>query len=262
MASRSKQKEEARAARLAAEQARQDRSRQQRRLQMLIVAGLAAAAVVAVAILIGTSGGGSKLKTGTQAKHLTSQVSQLLSGIPQSGARLGNPSAPITMVYFGDLQCPVCKDFSLQGGLPDLISKDVRSGKVQIVYKAFETATRDPSTFRTQQVAALAAGKQNHFWDFVELFYRQQGAEGTGYVTNSYLAGLARQIPGLDLTKWGSERTDPSLVDQIVADGRDATSLGVNATPTLIMEGPKGKTQVPQATPSYAQLQQAINEVA
>jgi protein-disulfide isomerase len=262
MASRSKQKEEARARRLAAEQARTERSRHQRRVQMLFVAGLAAAAVVAAAILIGSSGGGSKLKTGTQATHLTSQVSQLLAGIPQSGARLGNPNAPVTMVYYGDLECPVCADFSLKGGLPELIAKDVRSGKVQLLYRSFETATRDPSTFRTQQVAALAAGKQNHLWDFVELFYRQQGAEGTGYVTDSYLNGLARQIPGLDLSKWGSERTDPSLQDQVVADGRAAAAIGVNGTPTLVMEGPKGKSQVPQTVPSYSQLQQAINEVA
>ena len=82
-----------------------------------------------------------------------------------------------------------------QQRLPELVAKDVRAGKVKIVYRAFETATRDPQTFQAQQVAALAAGKQNHFWDYVELFYRQQGAEGTGYVTESYLSGLAKQVP-------------------------------------------------------------------
>ena len=224
---------------------------------------LAAAAVVAVAIVISSSGGSSAgLKTGTQSKQVTGQVNQLLAGIPQSGATLGSPSAPVTMTYYGDLQCPVCRDFTLDGGFPALVSKDVRSGKVKVVYKSFQTATPDPQTFQTQQVAALAAGKQNHFWDYTELFYRQQGQEGTSYVNDAYLTGLAQQIAGLDVNKWHTDRNDPALVSQVVADGRDGAAAGVRGTPTLIMQGPKGKSQVPQAVPTYAQLQQAIQSVS
>ena len=76
------------------------------------------------------------------------------------------------------------------------MANEVRQGKVKVVYRAFQTATPDPATFQTQQVAALAAGKQNHFWDFTELFYHQQGQEQTGYVTDGYLSGLAGQVPG------------------------------------------------------------------
>ncbi len=115
-------------------------------------------------------------------------MQQLLAGIPQSGARLGNPQAPVTLIYYGDLECSACRGFAVDAGLSELIANDVHGGRVQVVYRGFETATRDPHTFQAQQVAALDAGQQNHFWDFVELFYRQQGAEGTGYVTNGYLA--------------------------------------------------------------------------
>jgi protein-disulfide isomerase len=263
MASRSKQKEEARARRLAEEQARAERARRERRLRMLGGIALGAAAVVAVAIVISTSGGGSSgLKTGTQAKQVTNQVSQMLAGIPQSGATLGNPNASVTMTYYGDLECPVCKDFTVSGGFPELVSKDVRSGKVKVVYKSFQTATQDPHTFQTQQVAALAAGKQSHFWDFTELFYRQQGQEGTSYVNDAYLTGLAQQIAGLNISKWKTDRGDPALVSQVVADGRDGAAAGVQGTPTLFMQGPKGKSQLPQAVPTYAQLQQAIQSVS
>ena len=75
-----------------------------------------------------------------------------------------------------------------------------------------QTATREPETFQTQQVAALAAGKQNHMWDFVELFYHEQGEEDSGYVTESYLQGLAaQQIRASNLTAWSSARNDPTL---------------------------------------------------
>ena len=65
---------------------------------------------------------------------------------------------------------------------------------MQVVYRAFETATRDPNVFKTQQVAALAAGQQQKFWNFAELFYHEQGDETTSYVTTSYLDGLAGQV--------------------------------------------------------------------
>ena len=142
---------------------------------------------------------------------------------PGSGATLGNPKAPVTMTYYGDLECPICQDFTLQGGFPQLVANDVRDGKVKVVYKAFQTATHDPNVFKDQQVAALAAGQQQKFWNFAELFYHEQGAEDTGYVTENYLQGLAEQVPGLDLTKWETARNDGALATQVAADVPPAT---------------------------------------
>jgi protein-disulfide isomerase len=264
MASRAKQKEEARAQRLAAEQAAADRGRRQRRLRMLAGIALAAIAVVVVAVVVAVSSNSSSgIKTGTEAQKVQNDVNQLLSGIPQSGSTLGSPSAPVTMVYYGDLECPICRDFTLQGGFQPLVQNEVRNGKVKVVYKAFQTATRDPNTFKTQQVAALAAGRQKHFWDFTELFYRQQGQEGTPYVTEAFLTGLAKQIiPPLNMTQWRKDRTDPALASQVTSEVQEGTAAGVQGTPTLIMEGPKGKAQLPEAVPSYSQLQSAISAVS
>jgi protein-disulfide isomerase len=261
MASRTKQKEEARARRLAEERARLEREQRQRRMWMIAGIVVAAVAVLVVAIAISSGGGSSGLKKGTQASQTSTQVEQLLSGIPQSGARLGNASAPVTMTYFGDLQCPICQQFTLTS-FSQLVSNDVRAGKVQVVYRAFETATPDPQTFQTQQVAALAAGKQNRFWDYVELFYHEQGQEGSGYVTDSYLTGLAQQVPGLNLAAWRTARNDPALVSQVQSDKASGTTQGVSGTPTLIVQGPRGKTAPPSGVPTYKDLEQAIKSVS
>ena len=173
---------------------------------------------------------------------------------------LGNPNAPVTVTYYGDLQCPICRDFTLTGGWPQLVANQVRQGKVKVVYRGAETATPDPTTFKTQQIAALAAGKQNKFWDYVELFYNEQGQERTGYVTDHYLTGLARQIPGLSLSEWQGARNDPALAAQVSADEADASSAGVQGTPTLIVKGPKG--QVAPSSTSYSDIRSAINQVA
>jgi protein-disulfide isomerase len=262
MASRTKQKEEARARRLAEERARADRARRERRLRMLGGVVLGAVALVAVAIAVSSGGKSGGLAKGKTASQTVTVVQALLSGIPQSGARLGDPKAPVTMTYYGDLECPICQDFTLNGGFSQLVSNDVRSGKVQVVYRAFKTATLDPTTFQTQHVAALAAGEQERFWNFTELFYHEQGAEDTGYVTESYLEGLAKQIPGLNLLKWQSDRNSAALANQVQADGASGTKIGVSGTPTLIFQGPKGEATPSSSVPSYSQLEQAVKKVA
>jgi protein-disulfide isomerase len=263
MASRTKQKEEARARRLAAERAEAERKRKQRRIQTTLGIVLAAVAVIAVAIVVSTSGGSSSggIQKGAKLAATQSAVSELLTGVRQSGPVLGNPKAPVTMTYYGDLQCPVCKAFTLQGGWSQLVQNEVKNGKVRVQFKAFQTATRDPSTFVTQQSAALAAGKQDKFWNFMELFYRQQGQEGTNYANEAYLDGLARQIPGLNLSTWRTDRSDSALASQVQSEIQQGKSIGVSGTPTLVFQGPKGQTAL-SGVPSYSELQKSIQSVA
>lgn len=265
MASRTKQKEEARARRLEEERARAEKARRDRRLRT--VGGIVVGAIIVVAALVIINSGGKKggIKTGTEATATANAVDQMFAGIPQSGATLGNANAPVTMTYFGDYECPVCQAFTLQGGFPQLVQNEVRQGKVKVVYKSFCTATcngPNPSVFPTQQVAGLAAGKQNKFWQYTELFYREQGQEDTGYVNEAYLTALARQVTGLNLATWQSDRNDSTLTAQVSSDQTDAKNIGVSGTPTLIFRGPKGQAAPSAAVPSYAQLQQAIKQVS
>lgn len=232
---------------------------------MQMVGGVVVAAIVVVAVAIAISSGGSSsssgLKSGSAASSTASSVQSLLSGIPQSGATLGSPSAPVTMTYYGDLECPVCQAFTLSS-FPQLVSNEVRSGKVKVVYRSFQTATRDPNVFQTQQVAALAAGQQNVFWNYAELFYHEQGQEDSGYVTETYLRGLAQQISGLNLNTWLAARSDPSLASQVQSDVQSGQAAGVQGTPTLIFKGPKGSVSPSAGVPSYSDLQQAIKQVS
>jgi len=162
------------------------------------------------------------------------EIGALLAGLPQSGNALGSPGAPVTLEYFGDLECPFCRDFTLRA-LPSIIQRWVRSGQLRIEYHALETATGDPEVFVAQQVAALAAGKQDKGWDFIESFYRHQADEGSGYVTEAFLDGIASRVPGLDVAQWTSDRTDPALAAEIAGDARTAESAGLGGTPSFLI---------------------------
>ncbi len=162
------------------------------------------------------------------------KIDALLADIPQSANALGEPLAPVTLEYFGDLECPFCRDFSLDA-LPPIIQRWVRPGKLRIKYRALQTATREPDVFVAQHVAALAAGVQGAAWQFVETFYVEQGEEGSGYVTETYLEGIASQIPHLDLPRWATERKNPELAKEIANDAEAAESAGLSGTPSFLL---------------------------
>ncbi|HEY4894514.1 MAG TPA: thioredoxin domain-containing protein [Solirubrobacteraceae bacterium] len=247
---RKQRREQARTQRKALEEAEAADAARRKRLSQL---GIAIAVVVAavVVVLIATGGGKSKTvaPSSPEANTTANAVNAAITGIPQKANTLGSPTAPVTLRYYGDLECPICRDFTL-GALPSIIQKWVRTGKLRIEYLSLETATREQEVFKTQQVAALAAGKQNKMWNYIELFYHEQGEENTSYVTESYLQGLAKQVPGLELAKWTTDRNDATFTNQITSDAQAANNAGFNGTPSFEI----GKTGGPVTKLEYASL--------
>jgi protein-disulfide isomerase len=256
LATRSEQKARARAERLARAEADARAAAQRRRLYLFGAIALVAVVIVAAVIAI-TSGSSSN--SSTSASESAAQVRNQLAGIPQSGRTLGRASAPVTVTLYEDLECPVCRDFML-GGARELVAKDVRAGRVKLVFRSLQTATPDPTTFQVQQQAAMAAGQQNRLWHFVELFYHQQGAEGTPYVTEGYLDKLAREIPGLNYSKWVAARNQGSLASQVTSDESLAKTKGFNSTPTVVVQGPKASPQPVAGAASYSDIEQLVTQ--
>ncbi|HWD86304.1 MAG TPA: thioredoxin domain-containing protein [Solirubrobacteraceae bacterium] len=272
MASRKQQKEEARQRRLEQERARTAQAQRRQRIWMLggVLAAAVVVVVVAVAISLGGTSSAKAPKPGTpQAKQTFSEVSSLLGGIPQSGTTLGNPNAKVTIDYYGDLECPICRAFTLGldgGGFPQMVKDLVRTGKVKVVYLSFCTATctnHSHTLFNQQQVAAYSAGQQKLFWDYADLFYHEQGDETTSYVNTAYLNDLAKQIPSLDLKTWQTDQTDPSLLSQVQGEDSQASKLNLPGTPTLVAIGPTHETLVNGGNfPTYSTILQAVNAVS
>lgn len=263
MASRREQKERARAARIAAEQAATAASARRRR--RIGLGGIVVIALVAVIAISAAASGGSGLQTRQQAAKTYHEVERELAGIPQRGVRLGAPKAKVTMTYVGDLECPYCRVFTTTV-LPAFISHYVRGGTVKMMYRSLCTATchYNPARFVPQQVAAYAAGQQNLFWQYAELFYREQEDESQPYVTEHYLRGLAGQIPGLELGRWLADRKDPAVAAQVeVGQTLMRRERLPEQTPEVLMSGPRGSVYVPlNGTPTLTWLTRAVGRVS
>ena len=205
------------------------------RLLRLTIAAVAVVSLTAVALIATARDSSSPPQPrSARATSIAQGISTLLAGIPQHANVLGNPRAPVTLQWFGDLECPICKEFTL-GALPAIIQRWVLAGHLKIEYRAMETATREPPVFKAQQIAALAAGMQSKMWNFLETFYHAQGEEDSGYVSESYIRGIADQVPGLNVALWEDDRHDPQLAEQLVLDAQAVKRGRFRGTPTFLI---------------------------
>jgi len=215
------------------------------------------ALIVAVAILVAALMVLLSQLGGTAGSSASSEdVGKLYSGIPQNGTILGKSSSPVTIYLYEDFQCPYCGEFSRQM-FPKLVEEYVRGGKAKLI--------SEPLTFLgpdsvVASKAALAAGEQDRYWPYYSLLFENQGEENSGYVTTSFLEGLAQKTPGLNVSKWEATRKENSLESKLYEAQAKARSEGVNSTPTLIFSGPGGQQTIDELR-DYNQISQAIDQV-
>lgn len=197
---------------------------------MAVFSAAALIAVVAiVASLSGSGSGGSG--SGGGGVRAASEVRRLLEGIPQDGFALGDPRAPLALVEFVDLQCPFCAELA-RDALPSLIDREVRARRLRLELRVL--AFIGPDSQRTARFAAAAA-RQDRAWHFVELFFRNQGRENSGYATDEFLRRLGNAIPGFDLRRALAFARTAASEDDLERARAEAQRLGVSATPTLFL---------------------------
>jgi protein-disulfide isomerase len=251
LASRKEQREQARAEREQREAEEQAKAKRKRNL--LLLGGAVAAAAVIVVIAVVVSSGGSSKKGSPEGKAIgADQAAQLLNGIPQNGITLGNPKAPVTLTEFADLQCPFCRDYTIKQ-FPSIVAKYVKTGKVKMVFQNYAFIGPDSLTAAR---AAEAAGKQNKLWNFIDVFYNNQGTENTDYVTDKFLTKIADGA-AVDSKKMLSDRQDPKIDQAIALAQQNAQQAGVNSTPTFILKkgaGPAQKLSADQIDAALAKV--------
>jgi len=149
----------------------------------------------------------------------------LLHGVPQHGAWLGRPSAPVVLVEYVDLQCPYCAEFSKRT-LPPLIRGYVRTGKVRILFRGM--AFLGPDSVEALRWT-FGAAAQNKLWNVLELLFRRQGRENSGWVTSRLLIEVARAVPGLDVARLTRDAKHTDFL--IAAAAAAAKTANVPGTP-------------------------------
>lgn len=201
--------------------------------------GLAVALVVAGALIgvsVAGSGGAARRPSSTVAGAAAAEA--LFRGIPQSGNVLGNPTAPATLVEFGEPQCPICGAWA-RNTLPVVVRDYVRTGKLKIVYRGISFIQPvDDSANALRAIAA--AGAQGRAFQLIDLLYRNQGEEGSGWITDDLLRSLGGAA-GVDVERMMGERSSAAATSLVENSARAAAQvMGAHLRTPTFLAGPSG----------------------
>jgi protein-disulfide isomerase len=213
---------------------RELREQRRTRLLRLLAAACTAALLVAVAAVASSSGG--------KPASAPAERSSLFRGIPERDGVLGDPSAPLTVTEYVDLQCPACAS-AASTTLPPLVRDYVRTGKVKLDVRTLHFI--GPDSERAARVAAGAA-EQQRLWPFLEAFFASQGQENSGYATDEHLRSVATAA-GVDAgaaLEFAGGAAAQQWLDRANAD---AQRLGVDSTPAFTVARGDGEPRVLEA---------------
>lgn len=162
---------------------------------------------------------------------------------------LGDAKAPVTVVEFGDFQCPFCRQY-FENNQPSLVSNYVNTGKIKFVWEDY-TFLGQESFWAAE--AARCANDQGKFWDYHNYLYSHQGAENSGTFTKPKLEGFAAAL-GLDTASFNNCLNSDKYLSAVQQQTQYGGSVGVQGTPATFVNGVLVSGAVP-----YSQLKSAID---
>ena len=180
--------------------------------------------VIVVGVALLTIGGGVKLYYAKRVPDVAASPNSKAADVHSRGPA----DAPVTMEEFGDFQCPPC------GGLSGpllAIEKDYAT-KLRVIFYNFPFAIHQHA--REAAHAAEAAGLQGHFWEMHDLLYREQ-AKWSAVPDVSQLFESYAEMIKLDLPRFRKDVRSPQVEVRVARDEQLGKSLGVQNTPTLIL---------------------------
>lgn len=130
----------------------------------------------------------------------------------------GNPSAPIHIVEFSDLQCPYCA--KAHSTLTALLEK--YPDKFYITFRHFPLGSHDWAF--NAAVQAICEGKKGRFWEYIDDIFKNQST-----MTSSKISARLENDP--------SCLSDPDVMKSIEHDQTIGKELGIEATPTVFING-------------------------
>jgi protein-disulfide isomerase len=182
------------------------------------------------------------LQGGSGATDATSELISPRTLTPvalAAGRAVGKADAPVTFEVWTDFQCPVCGQFATTVE-PALMTKYVTPGVLRIVHHdaAFQGAKSTSSYDESVEAGAGArcAADQGRYWSYQDWTFANQSGENEGAYAATRLTAIATAA-GLDVEAWQACVATGSAQQAVRAETSEAVAAGVNATPTMSING-------------------------
>ncbi len=157
---------------------------------------------------------------------LLSRENLITNGSPM----IGELSAPITILEWGDYQCTYCHRFH-ETSLNIILEEYINTGKVNLVFKDFPL--NGPDSILAAE-AAYCAGDQGKYWRYHDELYANWGGERTGWITLDSLNKFAKTI-NLDINEFDSCLNEHKYKQKVLDLEKFGKDIGIDATPTFLV---------------------------
>ena len=186
-----------------------------------------AGAVIAVAVIYSVNGPLPK----NAGKGETAAIGSM-PVVTSGDFFLGEQNAPVTVVEYGDFQCPFCGKFFKETESV-LRENYIKTGKVKFIYRDF--AFLGQESFWAAN-AARCAGEQGKFWEYHDYLYGNQRGENQGAFSKSNLKSFAAAL-GLDKEKFNACLDSDRYLEEIKKETKSGGEAGVQGTPANFVNG-------------------------
>lgn len=180
--------------------------------------GVIAAIIIVFGVVLTLSGNNNNKNSSSSGSTLTNHTE-------------GSKATGVTLVEYGDYQCPFCGQY-----FP--IVKQVAAeynDKIIFQFRNFPLTTVHPNAFAGAR-AAEAAALQNKFWEMHDLLYENQTQWSVASDPTTFFKLYAQQL-GLNVTQFTSDYSSSKVNDLINADMAEGNKLGITGTPTFFIDG-------------------------
>ena len=150
----------------------------------------------------------------------------------------GSSDASVTIIEFGDYQCPKCDQW-FQNEKPTITSDYIDTGKVNLYFVDFPFLGEDSDNAAN---ASYCANDQGQFWEYHSMLYNNQGGINEGWANVNALKQFAADL-GLDTAEFNSCVDSNKYEDRVDYNRKVGASHGVEGTPVFIIIGSDGTTQ-------------------
>ena len=168
---------------------------------------------------------------------------------------LGDPSAPITILEWGDYQCTFCYRFH-QSSLNIILAEYVDSGKINLVFKDFPL--NGPDSILGAE-ATYCAGDQGKYWAFHNELYSNWAGERTGWINRDSLNQFAKSV-NLELDEFTSCLDEHKYKQKVLELEKFGKEIGIDATPSFLIFNDKKIIKITGNQPIDA-FRQAIDDL-
>jgi len=170
---------------------------------------------------------------------------------------LGNPSAQVTIVEFGDYQCHQCYNW-FHNTKPTVFQNYVDTGKVNFVF--MDLAFLGMDSPKAAQ-ASYCAEDQGKYWEYHNQLYTAQESQiDNGWANSQRLKAFAFSL-GLDMELFDSCLDSGKYAKRVQYNIAEAKKLGASGTPTFFIIGPDGQQQKLVGAQPYSVFKQVLDSM-